>query len=120
MKHIHTFESFLNESMGQSDYKKIIDSVDAHKKDIEAALYKATGNRYWRIEVLPIYDNKLGGYNLHAISTSVVDRDYVLEADSVKRAIDSVRKLPFVSKAKRSISYNKNMVTAIAIGLKIQ
>ena len=120
MKHIQTFESFLNESMDQSDYKKVVDAVDAHKKDIKDDLYKATGHMYWKIDVLPSYDNKIGGYNLQAISSDVVDRDYVIDAAAVKRAINSVKKLPFVSKARRSPVYNKNMVTAIAIGLKIQ
>jgi hypothetical protein len=120
MKHIQTFESFLNESIDQSDYKKIVDAVDAHKKDIKAALYKATAHMYWRIEVLPIYDNKIGGYNLHAFATTVAGLDNTIDDVNIKRAIDSVRKLPFVSKAKRSNMYNKNMITAIAIGLKIQ
>jgi hypothetical protein len=120
MKHVKLFEEFVNESMNQSDYKKVVDAVEAHKKDIKDALYKATDHMYWKIDVLPSYDNKIGGYNLHAISTNVVDQNTVIDDANVKRAIDNVKKLPFVSKAGRSSSYNKKMLTAIAIGLKIQ
>ena len=106
--------------MNKEDYTKVVDAVDAHKKDIKDALYKATGHRYWKIEVLPSYDNLIGGYNLQAIANDVVDRDHVLNNDDVKWAISSIKKLPFVSKSKRSPAYNKKYVTAIAIGLKIK
>ena len=120
MKHVKIFEEFVNESMSKEDYEKVVDAVDAHKKDIKDALYKATGHRYWKIDVLPDYDNRIGGYNLEALSVDVVDRDHTLDNADVKWAISSVKKLPFVSKAKRSPVYNKKYVTAIAIGLKIK
>jgi hypothetical protein len=106
--------------MNKEDYEKVVDAVDAHKKDIKDALYKATGHMYWKIGVLPSYDNRIGGYNLQAIATDVVGRNHVLDDTDIKWAISSIKKLPFVSKSKRSPVYNKKYVTAIAIGLKIK
>ena len=120
MKHIKLFERFVNEAMNKDDYKKITDAVNNYKQDINKALEKGTGHRYWKIEVLPSYDNKIGGFNLHATAVNVVGRDTVLEKYEIREAIDSVKKLPFVSKAKVSTAYNKKMLTVISIGLKIK
>jgi len=121
MKRVKLFEEFLivNESMSREDYKKVVDAVDAHKKEIKDDLYKATGHMYWKIQALPSYDNKIGGYNLTATATDLAERNHVLDKFDVKRAISSVKKLPFVSKSKRSPAYAKEYVTAISIGLKL-
>lgn len=106
------------EKMRKDDYKKITNAVNHYKRDIIEALKKGADHRYWRIQVLPSYDNKIGGFNLQAAAVDVVDNALVLEKEKVRSAIYSVKKLPFVSKAKVSPAYNKNMLTVIAIGLK--
>tara|TARA_R110000796_G_scaffold214683_1_gene330622 strand:- start:1091 stop:1474 length:384 start_codon:yes stop_codon:yes gene_type:complete len=109
----------LNEASSRSDLAKITSIFKTHKKDIEDALYKGSGHRYWKLEVLPEWDNTIGGYNLQATATGVTDRNTVLEStNDIKRAIREVKALPFVSKAMVSRRYNKKMMTVIAIGLK--
>ena len=108
------------EKMDKDDYKKITDAVNNYKQDIKKALENSTGHRYWKIQVLPSYDNKIGGFNLQAAAVDVVDQVSVLEKEKVRSAIYGVKKLPFISKAKVSPAYNKNMLTVIAIGLKIK
>lgn len=111
----------LKESMNDEDYKKIVDFAEQHEKEIKDTLYKASNHRYWDLEILPKYDNKIGGYNIHATAVNVVGtRKIVLDDLDVKRATYNTRKLPFVSKAKVSPAYNKKMLTVIAIGLKIK
>jgi hypothetical protein len=113
-------EGNINESMDNDDYKKITDAVNNYKQDINEALKTGTGHRYWKIQVLPSYDNLIGGYNLQATAVDVVDRNYVLDKYIIRNAINSVKKLPFVSKAKVSPAYNTKMLTVISIGLKIK
>ena len=43
-----------------------------------------------------------------------------LDKFQVRRAIDAVKKLPFVSKVKISPKYNQKYLTVLAIGLKIK
>ena len=120
MKHIKLFEQFVNEGMNKDDYKKITDAVNNYKQDINKALEKGASHGYWKIQVLPSYDNKIGGYNLQATAVNVVGRDTVLEKYEIRGAINSVKKLPFVSKARVSPAYNTKMLTVISIGLKIK
>ena len=120
MKHIQLFEDYINESISPGNYKKIIDAVESYEKDIKSTLYdKSLGHRYWKIEVLPDYDNKIGGYNLNATAVGVTGRDEVVDKYIISSALKAVRTLPFVSKAKHSNVYNKKMVSVIAIGLKL-
>ncbi len=138
MKHIHTFESFLNENLNEAafvqlnegwasisdvDYDRINNAFETHKKEIKDALTKGSRNEgiNWDIEVLPKYDNKIGGYNLQAFAVDKFTKHkHVLDSHRIKDAIREVKALPFVSKASVSRSYRKDMVTAIAIGLKIK
>lgn len=125
MKHIQLFEDYINESISPGKslslayYKKIIDAVESYEKDIKSTLYDKSGHRYWKIEVLPEYDNKIGGYNLNATAVGVTGRDEVVDKYIISSALKAVRTLPFVSKAKHSNVYNKKMVSVIAIGLKL-
>ena len=105
--------------MNREDYTKVVDTVGTHKNDINDALGKSS-HRYWKIEVLPDYDNKIGGYNLNATAVGVTGRDEVVDKYIISSALKAVRTLPFVSKAKHSNVYNKKMVSVIAIGLKIK
>jgi len=118
MKHVKLFEQFVNESISREDYKKVVDAVASRKKDIKDALGKSS-HRYWKIEVLPDYDNKIGGYNLQATAVGVTGRDEIVDKNAIRSALKTVRALPFVSKAKQSNAYNKKMVSVIAIGLKL-
>jgi hypothetical protein len=122
MKHIKIFEDFLNETMSKEDYDKINDVFEAHKKEIEDALYKGSDHRDWKLIVLPKYDNVIGGYNIQATAVTGFfnEKDFFIEKSSLKAAISSVKKLPFVSKAMPSRAYNQKMITVIAIGLKIK
>jgi hypothetical protein len=110
----------VNESMNKDDYKKITDAVNNYKQDIKKALEKGTNWGYWKIQVLPSYDTFIGGFNLQATAVDVAGRDHVLDKYRIRGAIDSVKKLPFVSKAKVSAAYNTKMLTVISIGLKIK
>jgi hypothetical protein len=105
--------------MNREDYTKVVDTVGTHKNDINDALGKSS-HRYWKIEVLPDYDNKIGGYNLHATAVGVTGIDEFVDNIDIRSALKTVRALPFVSKAKQSNAYNKKMVSVIAIGLKIK
>ena len=120
MKHIKLFEQFMTEGMSQEDLDKVTSMFETHKRELKDALYKGSDHMYWNVEVLPAYDNVIGGYNLQAFATDVVDRNTTLDKFQVKRAIDAVKKLPFVSKARISPAYNKKYLTVIAIGLKIK
>lgn len=119
MKHIKLFEQFINESsMSIEDHKKIKNFLNDHRSEIETQLGKSSEHIYWNVEVLPEYDNIIGGYNLQAIAVDVVDRNHVLDNSQIKDAIYDIKKLPFVSKVKVSPKYNKTYVSCIAIGLK--
>ena len=107
----------------QEAYARINDAFETHKKEIKDALIK--GSRHeginWDIKVLPEYDNKIGGYNIQAIAIDIFTKhEHVLDSRRTKDAIREVKALPFVNKASVSRSYRKDMVTAIAIGLKIK
>lgn len=106
--------------MNREDYTKVVVAVNDRKKDIKNALYDKSNHRYWKIEVLPDYDNKIGGYNLQATAVGVTGRDEVVDKSVIRSALKTVRALPFVSKVKQSNVYNKKMVSVIAIGLKIK
>jgi hypothetical protein len=110
----------INESMDKDNYKKITDAVNNYKQDINKALVEGSDHRYWKIQVLPNYDNFIGGFNLQATATDAVDRNIVLGKYEIRKTIDSVKKLPFVSKAKVSSAYNTKMLTVISIGLKMK
>ena len=103
--------------VSKDDYKKVVDVVNAHKKDIKDALFDGPSHRYWKIEVLPDYDNKIGGYNLNATAVGVTGIDEVVDNIDIRSALTSVKALPFVSKAKQSNVYNKKMVSVIVIGI---
>jgi len=94
--------------------------IEQHEKEIKDTLYKASNHRYWNLEILPKYDNQINGYNIRATAVNVVGtHKIVLDDLDVKRAISNIKKLPFVSKSKRSPAYAKEYVTAISIGLKL-
>ena len=110
----------VDESMSSEDYDKIKSAVDIHKGEISLALDNLIGHRYWNIQVLPEWDNIIGGFNLNATATNVVGKDTVLDPFDIRFAIRGIKKLPFVSKAKISPRYHKKMLSVIAIGLKIK
>jgi hypothetical protein len=118
MKHIKLYEEFVNESINDEDYNKILDVLKTHEKEIKDALYKGADHGYWKLEVLPKYDNVIGGYNIQAIAVDVFGRNTVIESFDTKATISKVKALPFVSKVMVSRAYNKKYLTVIAIGLK--
>jgi hypothetical protein len=104
-------------NVSREEYKKIVDVLNNNEKEIKSTLRKSSDHSYWKLEVLPSYDNVLGGYNISATATDVVGRTIVIDNSSIKGAKLGLKKLPIISKVKISPKYNKKMLTVIAIGL---
>jgi len=108
----------LKESMSNEDYEKIVELYEQHKEEIEDTLREASYHGYWKLEILPQYDNQINGYNIRATAVNPAGNNIVLDDLDVERAISKIEELPFVSKAGVSSTYIKEMSTVIVIGFE--
>ena len=100
------------------DQKNILNFVKNQHTVIQWALYSNTGHMYWKIQVLPSYDNKIGGYNLQIFASDVVNRNLTLDRLSIGKAKSALKELPFISKVRVSPVYNSKLLTVLSVGLK--